>query len=190
VRIRQQNLTSEEHRYTVRATTILVTSVPDNFLDVNTLKQLFSVFPGGVKNVFLNRDCSELLDEVEQRDKIAAVLENAETELIVKANKVYQKAQKKKEKEAKKEAKKKSSQPTAEGVIVNPQEDTEAGIPPDRMVEFECLAEKYLPKKKRPTYRIPIFNWMPSLPLIGKKVDPPHIISNSRLIPSIGRGKS
>src|ERR1700694_3865666 len=71
IRIRQENLTSEEHKYTVRATTILVTSVPDNFLNEQTLRQMFSVFPGGVKNVFLNRDCSELLDKIENRDNIS-----------------------------------------------------------------------------------------------------------------------
>ena len=68
VRIRQENLTADEHKNTVRATTILVTSVPENFLNVNTLRQVFSVFPGGVKNVFLNRDCSELLERIEDRD--------------------------------------------------------------------------------------------------------------------------
>src|SRR5277367_4749798 len=92
VRIRQDNLTSEDHKHTVRATTILVTSIPEIFLDIKTLRQVFSVFPGGVKNVFLNRDCSELLETVEERDKIAKRLEAAETELIVMANKINRKA--------------------------------------------------------------------------------------------------
>src|SRR5271169_977628 len=74
VRIRQDNLTAEDHKFTVRATTILVTSIPKTFLDVKTLRQVFSVFPGGVKNVFLNRDCKDLLDKVQDRDKIAKLL--------------------------------------------------------------------------------------------------------------------
>src|SRR5271155_793684 len=106
VRIRQDNLTAEDHKFTVRATTILVTSIPKNFLDVNTLRQVFSVFPGGVKNVFLNRDCSDLLDMVQLRDSIAQRLEGAETELICKANKLHRKEVAKKTKHQKKKQKK------------------------------------------------------------------------------------
>src|SRR5271156_6112804 len=102
IRIRQENLTSDEHKNTVRATTILVTSVPENFLNAATLRQVFSVFPGGVRNVFLNRDCSDLLKQVELRDKISKLLEGGETELIITANKKQRKALKKKEKELKK----------------------------------------------------------------------------------------
>src|ERR1700685_4186473 len=106
VRIRQDNLTAEDHKFTVRATTILVTSIPKNFLDVNTLRQVFSVFPGGVKNVFLNRDCKDILDKVQKRDKIAHALESAETTLILKANKIDRKEKQKQEKEAKRRTKK------------------------------------------------------------------------------------
>jgi Cytosolic domain of 10TM putative phosphate transporter len=161
VKIRQQNLTSDEHRHTVRATTILVTSIPKNFLNVNTLKQVFSVFPGGVKNVFLNRDCSDLLDDVQRRDQIAKLLESAETELIVKANKAHRKKNKKLEEKSKeKDSGKIMETASAANDVDGARQE----------VEVEYLAEKYLPKKKRPTYRIPLASWMPSLPLIGKKV--------------------
>ena len=166
VRIRQESLTSEDHRYTVRATTILVTSIPENFLDIKTLKQIFSVFPGGVRNVFLNRDCSELLEDVEERDKIAYQLEAAETELIVKANKAYRKAQANKEKGDDKE-KLQEVAPAENSEIA---QEPKASSPPEETTETEYLAEKYLPKTKRPTHRLPIIKWMPSLPLIGKKV--------------------
>ena len=158
IRIRQDNLTSDLHRETVRATTILVTSIPKSFLDVKTLRQVFSVFPGGVKNVFLNRDCSALLEMVEERDSIAHKLEGAETELIVTANKLHRK-------EMAKAAKKQKRQGNGE---TNKSAEEE----PVQLGENESLVDRYVPKNKRPTYRIPVAKWMPSLPLIGKKVSP------------------
>jgi len=162
IRIRQENLTSDEHKDTVRATTILVTSVPENFLNAATLRQVFSVFPGGARNVFLNRDCSDLLKEVELRDKISKLLEGGETQLIIDANKNHRKAMKKREKELKKKGTntEEVGSQEAEGEAEQAAEDQ------------EYLVDKYVPKKKRPTYRVPLANWMPSLPLIGKKVPP------------------
>lgn len=159
IRIRQDNLTSEEHKNTVRATTILVTSVPNNFLNVDTLRQLFSVFPGGVRNVFLNRDCSDLLDKVQLRDKVSHMLESAETDLIVQANKRARKEKIKKDKAAKKH-------PIEEHIDV---ERSSSGIDASSH-ETEYLVDKYVPQKKRPTHHLPLASWMPSLPLIGKKV--------------------
>lgn len=171
VRIRQDNLTAEDHKFTVRATTILVTSIPKNFLDVNTLRQVFSVFPGGVKNVFLNRDCKDILDKVQQRDKIAKALESAETELILKANKTARKEKQKQAKEAKKRTKKHPDDNVAElDVSTNEHPDQVHDGPQAGAVDFECLVDKYVPKKKRPTHRLPVASWLPSLPLIGKKV--------------------
>ena len=155
IRIRQDNLTSDLHKETVRATTILLTSIPKNFLDVKTLRQVFSVFPGGVKNVFLNRDCSDLLEMVQERDSIAHKLEGAETELIVTANKLHRKEVAKKIKKQKKEGDGGTIEP-ADGQI--------------QLGETESLVDRYVSEKKRPTYRIPLAKWMPSLPLIGKKV--------------------
>jgi len=171
VRIRQDNLTAEDHKFTVRATTILVTSIPKNFLDVKTLRQVFSVFPGGVKNVFLNRDCKHLLEKVQERDNIAKLLESAETELIIKANKIVRKEKQKGEKEAKKRTKNHANENAAE-LEAAPNKDLENVQQRDQgdAVHFECLVDKYVPKKKRPTHRLPLTSWMPSLPLIGKKV--------------------
>ena len=260
IRIRQENLTAEEHRSTVRATTILVTSIPQNFLNEQTLKQVFSVFPGGVRNVFVNRDCNDLLEKVKQRNKLAKLLEAAETELIITANKNAAKNRKQKQKEdLKAEARKKKaeardaaeaeklakkpkssrwartkksqSQPDpfereqrksivsdSDGLPVRPRErpreelrsqateqprerkaeergvnrdDTEHKLEqsPSGEVEEDArererlnrnhpqqihggryLAVEWVPENKRPTYRVPVLDWMPSLPLIGKKV--------------------
>ena len=177
VRIRQESLTSDEHKNTVRATTILVTTVPKNFLNVQTLRQVFSVFPGGVKNVFLNRDCSELLEKIEERDKIAKLLESAETELVLKANKAKRKAKAKKEKEI--EKRQRSNDASEPQLTQNHDDDVS-----ERVTEGEYLVDKYVPKKKRPTYRIPLASWMPSLPLIGKKVVSPLLcLSDNRSTP-------
>ena len=126
------------------------------------MKQVFSVFPGGVKNVFLNRDCSELLEKVEERDKIAKKLEAAETDLIVMANKNNRKAKQKKEKEAR------NNSTLPEGELQANTNEVESGS--QEGIEFEYLVDKYVPKNKRPTHRLPLAKWMPSLPLIGKKV--------------------
>lgn len=175
VHIRQENLTANDHKDTVRATTILVTSIPANFLDVKTLRQAFSVFPGGVRNVFLNRDCSELLERIEERDKIARMLESAETDLIQMAAKADRKTKAKQAKEAKKG--------NVNEEVVEPQVST-SGVDNDSVqgASQGYLADKYVPKKKRPTHRLPLASWMPSLPLIGKKVP----TSSSRLL-TLGR---
>src|SRR2546423_9100406 len=163
VRIRQENLTANDHKGTIRATTILVTSIPANFLDINTLRQVFSVFPGGVRNVFLNRDCSELLERIEERDKIARMLESAETDLIKMAAKADRKAKAKQVKEAKKR--------NVNEEVVELQVST-SGVDNGSVqgANQGYLVDKYVPKKKRPTHRLPLASWMPSLPLIGKKV--------------------
>lgn len=163
VRIRQENLTANEHKDTVRATTILVTSVPENFLNVKTLRQVFSVFPGGVRNVFLNRDCSELLERIEQRDKIARMLESAETDLIKMATKADRQEKAKQVKQAKKRNVNNELvelQVSTSGVDNGSVQGTSPGY----------LVDKYVPKNKRPTHRLPLATWMPSLPLIGEKV--------------------
>ena len=164
VQIRQDNLTAEAHKDTVRATTILVTSIPENFLHANTLRQVFSVFPGGVKNVFLNRDCSELLERIEERDKISRMLESAETDLIEMANKADRKQKAKLAKENKKKR-------NANDEVAELQVGT-SGVDNDLVHgnDNEYLVDKYVPKKKRPTHRLPLAGWMPSLPLLGKKV--------------------
>ncbi|CCJ29367.1 unnamed protein product, partial [Pneumocystis jirovecii] len=54
IQIRQTYLCSPQHRSTTSATTILITTVPDEYLDIDKLKDLFSIYPGGVKNVWIN----------------------------------------------------------------------------------------------------------------------------------------
>ena len=109
--------------------------------------------------MFINRDCSDLLDKIEERNNIAKVLESAETQLILKANKIARKTKEKHEKEKKKA--------TRDGMEA---QSTDVDDSVEQNFARGYLVDKYIPKKKRPTYRIPIVSWMPSLPLIGKKV--------------------
>lgn len=105
VRLRQTILTLPEHRIRASATTILVQSIPRKWLTVAALDALYDVFPGGIKDIWINRDYDELSDKVNKRTKIARALENAEVNLIIECTKKHKKME---EKRAKQEGNKKS----------------------------------------------------------------------------------
>lgn len=87
VKIRQDYLTSAEHRLRASANTVLVSSIPDKWLTEEALRGLFDVFPGGIRNVWLTRDFTPLLSKIHERAKIHQKLEAAESELIRSAKK-------------------------------------------------------------------------------------------------------
>lgn len=105
VRLRQTILTLPEHRIRASATTILVQSIPRKWLTVAALDALYDVFPGGIKEIWINRDYDELSEKVKKREKIARALESAEVNLIIECTKKHKKME---EKKAKAEGKKKS----------------------------------------------------------------------------------
>ncbi|KAH6973343.1 hypothetical protein EDB80DRAFT_595877 [Ilyonectria destructans] len=82
IKVRQDYLTSAEHRLKASATTVLISSIPAKWLTEEALRGLFDVFPGGVRNIWLNRDLSWLLQKISQRNQIHLKLEAAETALI------------------------------------------------------------------------------------------------------------
>ncbi|GAO18314.1 hypothetical protein UVI_02032970 [Ustilaginoidea virens] len=98
IKIRQDYLTSAEHRLRASATTVLVNSIPKKWLSEEALRGLFDVFPGGIRNIWLNRDLTLLLDKISHRDNIHKQLESAETELIQTVKKAQLKQQKAQEK--------------------------------------------------------------------------------------------
>ena len=98
IRVRQAYLTSPQHRLRASATTVLLRSVPRKWLTVEALDGLFDVFPGGVRNIWINRDFQELSDKVKLRDSLALKLEGAETALIRKAKSKQMEMKKKQEK--------------------------------------------------------------------------------------------
>ncbi|EXL60474.1 hypothetical protein FOCG_03320 [Fusarium oxysporum f. sp. radicis-lycopersici 26381] len=105
IKVRQDYLTSAEHRLRASATTVLVNSIPAKWLSEDALRGLFDVFPGGIRNIWINRDLSPLLDKVKERNEIHAQLESAETDLIKAAKKAQLKQAKAAEKKERKEKK-------------------------------------------------------------------------------------
>lgn len=108
IKVRQDYLTSAEHRLRASATTVLLNGIPKKWLSEEALRGLLDVFPGGVRNVWLNRDMTKLLDKVNLREQMHSALENAETELIKRAKKAQLKKQKSEEKKERKKLKLKS----------------------------------------------------------------------------------
>lgn len=100
IKVRQDYLTSAEHRLRASATTVLVSAIPQKWLTTEALAGLYDVFPGGIRNIWINRSFDVLLDKIKERDAVFKKLEAAETELIKKAKK----AQKKQEEKAGKAA--------------------------------------------------------------------------------------
>ena len=89
VRLRQAYLTSPQHRLRASATTVLVTAIPAKWCTFEALNGLYDVFPGGIRNIWINRNFDELNDKVKRRNKLARSLESAETSLIKDAKKSY-----------------------------------------------------------------------------------------------------
>ncbi|RYC63943.1 hypothetical protein CHU98_g2284 [Xylaria longipes] len=110
IKVRQDWLTTAEHRLRASATTVLVSGIPDKWLSEEALKGLFDVFPGGIRNVWLTRDLTHLLDKIKKRDEIHNQLEAAQTELIRMAKKKQLEKRERDEKEARKASK--SHRPT------------------------------------------------------------------------------
>jgi hypothetical protein len=144
--VRQLHLVNPAYSRSVQANTILVTGIPAKHLSEPALRQLYSHLPGGVKKVWLNRDLKELPSIYDRRLAACGKLESAETSLLSTAAKLRRKALKK----------------------ANGAGDPSPSADPERNV---ALAERLVPREKRPSHRLPA-GFMPfSLPLIGKKVD-------------------
>ncbi|KAF2740253.1 DUF221-domain-containing protein [Polyplosphaeria fusca] len=100
IRLRQTILTLPEHRIRASATTILVQTIPRKWLTAAALDALYDVFPGGIKDIWINRNYDDLQEKVNRRTKIARALEAAETNLVIHCNKKHIEMQEKAAKEA------------------------------------------------------------------------------------------
>lgn len=87
IRLRQSYLTSPQHRLRASATTVLVTAIPRKWCTYEALDGLYDVFPGGIRNIWVNRNFDELNEKVKRRNKLALSLESAQTDLIRNAKK-------------------------------------------------------------------------------------------------------
>ncbi|KAI1327185.1 DUF221-domain-containing protein [Xylariaceae sp. FL0255] len=105
IKVRQDWLTTAEHRLRASATTVLVNGIPNKWLSEEALRGLFDVFPGGIRNVWLTRDLTHLLDKIKKRDEIHKQLEDAQTQLIRMAKEEQVKKREKDEKQARKASK-------------------------------------------------------------------------------------
>ena len=150
VRVRQHFLVSPAHSSTAQACTVLVTGIPPKYLSESALTHLFSHLPGGVRKVWINRDLGDMPDLYKRRLKACKLLESAETSLLNKAIKQNSQKQKKIAKGG-----------NNDNSLV-PSGDPEASM---------ALIEELVPRAERPSHRLPLFTWLPSLPFVGKKVD-------------------
>lgn len=114
IRLRQTYLTSPQHRLRASATTVLVTSIPERWLSVEALDNLFDVFPGGVRNIWLNRNLDQLSEKIKLRNKLALTLESALTELIKNCKKAQLKHAKREARKAGKRTKEEIQREEAE----------------------------------------------------------------------------
>ena len=89
IRLRQAYLTSPQHRLRASATTVLVTAIPAKWCTFEALNGLYDVFPGGIRNIWINRNFDELNDKVKRRNKLARSLESAETSLVKNAKRSH-----------------------------------------------------------------------------------------------------
>ncbi|KAJ5663432.1 hypothetical protein N7507_004163 [Penicillium longicatenatum] len=105
IRMRQAYLTSPQHRLRASATTVLVTAIPSEWLNIEALENLFDVFPGGIRNIWINRNFDELNHKVKRRTKVALKLEAAQTSLIRKCKEAQLKQLKAEDKKNKKNKK-------------------------------------------------------------------------------------
>lgn len=100
ISVRQAYLTSPQHRIRASATTVLVTGIPKKWLTVEALNGLYDVFPGGIRNIWINRNFDALSGKVSTRDGIALDLEAAETNLIKMCRKAHLKKVEEEEKKS------------------------------------------------------------------------------------------
>ncbi|CAN6663056.1 uncharacterized protein Rsn1p [Trichomonascus vanleenenianus] len=91
VAVRQAVLTSPFYSNRISSRSILIGTVPKEYLSVEGITSLFD----GVKNVWINRNFKKLNKKVKERAKLANKIEGAETNLLKKAVKTRLKSEKK-----------------------------------------------------------------------------------------------
>jgi len=148
VRLRQTILTMPEHRMRASATTILVQSIPRKWLTVPALDALYDVFPGGIKDIWINRNYDDLMEKVNKRTKIARALEAAETNLIITCTKKHKEMEAAKAKKAghkkknKKERKHDEAMHDARIASETHEEGTDAGNPHEIEQQLQQVLEE------------------------------------------------
>ena len=177
VRLRQAYLTSPQHRIRASATTVLVTAIPQKWCTQEALDGLYNIFPGGIRNIFINRNYNNLSDKIKIRNNYTEALEAAETKLIQDVNKAYKKRSRNRDNSFWHHYfscfMQSSNLHQAEVKAEHRDQNLQTEIYSDEMINVSPVWKYYLEEKDRDTMRLPLWNfqWMPSLPLVGKKVD-------------------
>ncbi|CAG8547622.1 7201_t:CDS:2 [Paraglomus brasilianum] len=77
IRLRHAYYVRPEHAKSAIATTILVVGIPPELYGTDSLKQMFDVFPGGVKKIWLNRDPLDIPKYIKEREQLVNKLETS-----------------------------------------------------------------------------------------------------------------
>ncbi|KAJ2492189.1 phosphate metabolism protein 7 [Coemansia sp. RSA 2050] len=95
-RLRIWWLTNPSHASKVGASTVLVSTLPDALMENESkLSSMFDMFPGGVRQIIVNRNCTKLEKIVSERNAFVGKLEKALTSYAVKCEKAHAKSVKK-----------------------------------------------------------------------------------------------
>lgn len=200
VRIKQKSFSSAASHSRASCTTILVRDLPAGYDERETLERLFGCFPGGVKNVWINRNHDHIAALVEYQTKTRDLLEEHETILIksCQAKNLPCLA----EENTTPRAQASSSAPQTNTVLPRWQRRFrrlsrvyQADIPNLRLVyprwvprlfrydelkafldahpEADAAWRKFMKPSERASLRLPLLRttWWPSLPGLGHKVD-------------------
>ena len=168
VDVRQRHLIDPVHSRSAQANTIFVSGIPSKYLSEKALLQLYSRFPGGVKKIWINRyvipvncepldqiaclyldsDLKELPALYDRRLAACGKLESAETALLSTAVKLR-----------------------AEALTKLGENAPDPADSADQAERNLTLAERLVPRAKRPTHHLPL-SFLPfSLPFVGQEVD-------------------
>ena len=131
INLRQAYVLSPLFANRLSSRTVLLTSVPEVYLDEVKIRQIFGP---EVRKVWIASDTDDVEDCVEERDKVALKLEAAETKLIRLANGARLKGLKK----------------SADAAGAHAHGD-------DANAESGSVAARWVPEKKRPTHRPKFF---------------------------------
>ncbi|ORY07578.1 DUF221-domain-containing protein [Basidiobolus meristosporus CBS 931.73] len=83
IRLRQQYLMSPDHQNNPMASTVLITGIPDKLNNPESLAKVFSLYPGGIRRIFINKNASKLNKDVIKRRNILGKLEQVESDFIM-----------------------------------------------------------------------------------------------------------
>lgn len=160
VEAKQEYARSQHYRSQSRATTILVGNIPEAFLTEDKLRDAFDVFPGGVRDVYINRNDSNLTAKLAAREKLVTALETAQTKLI--AARVSDVAATR------------GSQ--GSGNLSQRSGHALGAVCGKDQGRKSCAGPQTMPKTNRETTRLPLVirAWLPPVPFFGRKVDLIH----------------